>query len=200
MKNPKQHLHRNKSQKNTHAFGENANQDISDPIAILYHTSTKAWSSTDKLHLKHPKVDAFALLQGICPFVLELDDQKPVIAKIEKGYDIIAKISLVSMRIKSDNIKTSEVHHLFKSIVEESFTQGYQFKISKVTKRVGDDFAWIATTAPKQLWMIECNKISIYGELLQASIQSAHSLIGDELTKRKCLLLIAKNLNQVNRN
>lgn len=172
-------------------------EDIGDPIAVLCHTNTKAWSGMVKLHLKNPEINAFALLHGIRPFVLELNDQKPVIAKIAKGYDIIAKSSLVSVRIDSDSIKTSEAHHLFKTIVEKSFTCRHQFEITKVTKRVGDDFTWIATTSPEQLLMIEGNKVSIYGELLQPSIQSVESLTEDELVRRKCLLLITKNLNQV---
>ena len=121
--------------------------DIREPIAILCHTSTKAWSGMVKLHLKNPEIDALTFLYGTRPFVLELDDNKLVIAKIAKGYDIIAKSSLVSIRIDSANIKTSEAHHLLKAIVEESFTIGHQFEITKVTKKMGDNFAWIATTS-----------------------------------------------------
>ena len=99
------------------------------------------------------------------------------------------------IRIDSANIKTSEAHHLLKTIVEESFTTDHQFEITKVTKKIGDDFAWIASTSPKQLRMLKRNKISVYRELLQPSIQFAETLIEDELAKSKCLLLIAKNFN-----
>ena len=169
--------------------------DSGELITLLCHTSTKAWSGMVKLHLKTLKIDALALLYGTRPFVLELDDNKPVLAKIAKGYDIITKSSLISIRIDSANIKTNEAHHVLKTIVEESFTRGYQFEITKVTKKMGDDFAWIATTSPEQLRMLEHNKISVYGELQQPSIQSVETLTEDELAKRKCLLLIAKNLN-----
>ena len=170
--------------------------DIGKPIAVLCHTSTRAWSGMVKLHLKNPEIDALALLYGTRPFVLELDGNKPVIAKIAKGYDIIAKSSLVSVRIDSANIKTSEAHHLLKTIVEESFTRGHQFEITKVTKKMRDDFVWIATTSPEYLRMLERNKILVYRELLQPSIQSTETFTKDKLAKRKCLLLIAKNLSQ----
>ena len=123
-----------------------------------------------KLHLKNPKIDALALLHGTRPFVIELDGNKLVLAKVAKGYDIIAKSSLASIRIDSDNIKTSEAHHLIKAIVEESFTRGHQFEVTKVTKKMRDDFAWIATTSPEQLRMLEHNKILVYRELLQPTL------------------------------
>ena len=121
--------------------------DIGEPIAVFCHTNTKVWSCIVKLHLKNPEINVLALLHGTRPFVRELDGNKPVIAKFAKGFDIIAKSSFMSVKIDNANIKTSKSHHLLKTIVEESFTRGHEFEITKVTKKMGDDFAWIATTS-----------------------------------------------------
>ena len=51
------------------------------------------------------------LLKAYHIIVIELDDNKPVLAKIAKDYDIIAKSSVASIRIDTNNIKTSEAHH-----------------------------------------------------------------------------------------
>ena len=68
--------------------------DIGEPIAVLCHTSSKTSSGMVKLHLKNPEIDALTLLHGTRPFVLELDGNKPLLAKVAKGYDIIAKALL----------------------------------------------------------------------------------------------------------
>ena len=53
---------------------------------------------------------------------------------------------------------------------------------------------------PPHYWSnLECLSatISVYGELLQPSVQLVESLTEDELAKQKCLLFTAKNLNQI---
>ena len=65
--------------------------DIGEPVAVLCHTSTKAWSGMLKIHLKKPEEDGLALLRGTQIFTLHLDEDLLTIGKIAKGYDTIAK-------------------------------------------------------------------------------------------------------------
>ena len=123
---------------------------IGELVAVLCHTSTKAWSGMLKIHLKKPKEDGLALLRGTQIFALHLDEDQLTIAKIAKGYDSIANSSLTSVRIDSENIKTLEAHKLLQNIVQDSFSREDELEIVKITKKLGDYFAWIATTSPEQ--------------------------------------------------
>lgn len=171
--------------------------DIGEPLAVLCHTSTKAWSGVVKLHLRNPEKDAIGLLKGIRVFAITLEDEILTVAKVAKSYDTIASSSLISLKIEGEELKTWEAHHLHREIVTDSFKRGTGFEITKVTKRVGDSFAWLATTSPEQLKKIVIHKIPVHGELLQPAAQPNESLTEDEIAKRNCLVLIAKNLNQV---
>ena len=118
---PTMHFNQDQILKNVLLRLKEMNIDIGDgigkPIAVLCYTSTKAWSGMVKLHLKNPEKDGIAMLRGTRIFALQLDDDMLTIAKIAKGYDVLANSSLTSVRIDSDNIKTLEAHDLFHNIV-----------------------------------------------------------------------------------
>ena len=150
-----------------------------------------------KIHLKKHEEDGLAFLRGTRIFALQLDEDILTIAKIAKGYDILANSSLTSVRVDNDNIKTFEAHDLLQSIIPDSFNRGDELEIVKVTKKVGDNFAWIATTSPDQLRKLHERKLPVLGELLQPSHAIGETLTEDEVAKRNCLILIAKNLNLI---
>jgi hypothetical protein len=64
-------------------------------------------------------------------------------------------------------------------------------------KKMGVNFARIATTSLDQLRKLQTLKISVLGELLQPSRAIGKPLTEDEVAKRNCLVLIAKNLNLI---
>ena len=64
-------------------------------------------------------------------------------------------------------------------------------------KKVGGNFAWIATTSPEQLHKLHSLKIPVMDELLQPSRATGEILTEEEVAKRNCLVLIAKNLNLI---
>jgi hypothetical protein len=127
---------------------------IGEPIAVLCHTSTKAWLGMVKIHLKKLEEDGIALLKGTCICVLQLDDDMLTIAKIAKGYDIMANNSLTFVRIDSDNIKLLEAHDLLQSIVQDSFNKGDELEIVKVTKKMGETLP--GSPRPRQTSSASC--------------------------------------------
>ena len=170
--------------------------DIGEPLAVLCHTSSKIWSRMVKIHLQNPNPDAISLLKGTRIFVIPLDEDTPTIAKISKSYNTIAPSSHTSLKIEGEQLKTCEAHHLFKSIVTNSFKRRQNFEITKVTKRIGDYFAWCGTTSPEQLKKILKHTITIGSEVLKPVAQTLEGLTEEEIAKRNCLVLIAMNLNQ----
>ena len=163
---------------------------------MLCHTSTKIWSGMVKIHLRNPNPDAIGLLKGIKIFVIPLNEDTPTIAKISKRYDTIVPNSHTSLKIEGEQLKTWEAHHLLKSIVTDSFARRQDFEINKVTKRMGNCFAWCGTTSLEQLQKILRYAITIGGEVLRPVAQMSKGLTEEEIAKRNCLVLIAKNLNQ----
>ena len=97
--------------------------DIGEPLAVLCHTSSKIWSGMVKIHVRNPNLDAISLLKGTRIFVIPLDEDTPTIAKISKSYTTITPSSHASLKIEGEQLKTWEAHHLFKSIVTDSFTR-----------------------------------------------------------------------------
>ena len=61
---------------------------------------------------------------------------------------------------------------------------------------MGDYFAWCGTTSPEQLQNFLKHTITIGGEVLRPIAQTSEGLTEEEIAKRNCLVLIAKNLNQ----
>ena len=60
---------------------------LGESIAIMCFHKTDTWSGVIKIHLKNPKVDAVALLQGSRPFILTLDGGLDRRGKVFKSYD-----------------------------------------------------------------------------------------------------------------
>ena len=165
-------------------------------MAVLCHTSTKIWFGMVKIHLRNPNLDAIGLLNGIRIFTIPLDEDTLTIAKISKSYNTIALSSYTSFKIEREQLKTWKAHHLLKSIVTDSFARRQDFEITKVTKRMGDYFAWCGTTSPEQLQIFLRYTITIGGEVLRPIAQRLEGLTEEQIAKRNCLVLIAKNLNQ----
>ena len=65
-----------------------------------------------KIHLKKFEANGIGLLKGTLIFALQLDEDMFTIAKIAKGYDIIANSSFTSVRIDNDNIKPLKTQDL----------------------------------------------------------------------------------------
>ena len=166
--------------------------DIGEPLAVLCHTNTKIWSEMVKIHLRNPNPDAIGLLKGTKIFAIPLDEDTLPIAKISKSYDTIVPSSHTSLKIEGEQLKTWEAHHLLKSIVTDSFARRQDFEITKVTKGIGDYFAWCGTTSLEQLQKILKHTITIGREVLRPVAQTLEGLTKEEITKRNCLVLIAK--------
>ena len=81
---------------------------IGEPIAIMcYHKST-TWSGVVKIHLKNPKKDRSALLQGSKAFILNLDEKMDRRGKVCKTYDALALNNLLSVKIMSEKLKEKD--------------------------------------------------------------------------------------------
>ena len=65
--------------------------------------------------------DEIKLLQGLCPFIVRLPDNKMHNAKICKLYDTIASSEMLSIKITSDSIKYESWFAVYKEIILENF-------------------------------------------------------------------------------
>lgn len=125
---------------------------IGEPLAILFNgpKSSRIWSGMAKLHLKNPGQDSHDLHRGIRPFILNLDDGAPTLAKIAKSWDPLAASSLLSIKVNSANLREQEAHTLFQAIVTDSFGRGQEFELTQVSKNIGNTFAFLTTTFPSK--------------------------------------------------
>jgi hypothetical protein len=171
--------------------------NIGEPITILCHSSktTKHWSGMAKIHLRNPCRDGTALLQGTRPFIINLDDNQPTLAKVAKSYDSIAPSALLSVKFQSDNLIGVEAHQILQTVVEESFERGHEFEITHVQKKSAESFGWLLPPSPEQADKITKHKVPIFGELLQPVISSGEPLSEVDIARRNCLVLIAKNIS-----
>lgn len=171
---------------------------IGEPVAILCHSnnkSSKHWSGMVKIHLRNPSIDGLALLQGTRPFIITLDDNLPTIAKIAKSYDSIATSALLSVKVQSDNLIGVEAHQILQTVVEESFVRGHEFEITHVQNKASESYGWLLPPSPEQADKITRYKVPIFGEILQPIISSGEPISEEDIARRNCLVLIAKNLN-----
>jgi hypothetical protein len=77
-------------------------------ITVFYkHTKQREdpriWASIIKAHLLQPETHALDLLRGIKPFILELDNGDQYLGKVAKGYDVVARNNLLSVKFESLN-------------------------------------------------------------------------------------------------
>ena len=170
---------------------------IGEPVAILCHgpKSARVWSGMVKLHLKNPEQDGLALLHGTRVFVLNLDNDKPYIAKVAKSYDPLASSNLLSVKINSETIREFDANQLLKIVVDASFSRGHDFEIAQAQKVAGESYGWLVTTSQEQLEKMDKHRIPVLGELLQPITNKGDHLSREDVVKRNCLVLIAKGLN-----
>jgi hypothetical protein len=169
---------------------------IGEPIALMcYHKSTK-WSGVIKLHLKTPEIDGVGLLQGLCPFILKLDEGKFKRGKVCKTYDALALNNLLSVKITSDSLEFKEWHELFEKIVEESFHRGTEFEITNVQKKKENVFVWVVASSPEQAQKMKENQITYNHEVLEGKLADRTHVSKDDIARKNALILIAKNLNK----
>ena len=115
---------------------------IGESIAVMcYHKST-TWSGVVKIHLKNPKKDRTALLQGARAFILNLDEKVDRRGKVCKTYDALALNNLLSIKIMSEKLKDKEWYNVFEDIVNEGFNGGHEYEVTNVQKKKDFDFAW----------------------------------------------------------
>ena len=65
--------------------------DYSSPINTSLNQITKNWTSSLKLHLKHPLKDRLTLLKREHAFVMELEEGERIIGEVEKGFELATK-------------------------------------------------------------------------------------------------------------
>ena len=170
--------------------------NIVQPIAPLCSTKgDKAWNGMIKVHLKKPKVDGVALLEGCRVFALALDSTL-IVAKIAKGFSLIALADQLSTKITSDFLGFFEPHTILSKIIKDSFRRWLEFEIMQVRKTAGETHAFITTASPEQREKINKFQVAIDGELLTPTATRPARLTEQERTRRNCLVLIVRNINR----
>jgi hypothetical protein len=77
--------------------------ELREPIAPLCNPMNDTWNGLTRVHLKHPKTDGNALLEGTRIFTLELD-KETTIAKISRGFNGIAANEDLTLKITSKSL------------------------------------------------------------------------------------------------
>jgi hypothetical protein len=121
--------------------------ELREPIAPLYNAKNDTWNGLTRIHLKRPKTDGNALLEGARIFVLELDEETTM-AKISRGFDNIASNDDFTLKITSKSLPTIPSHTLFEMIVRDSFSRNKEFEITQVLKGANLDHTYIITSSP----------------------------------------------------
>ena len=173
---------------------------IGEPIAMLCFHKSSTWNGVVKIHLKNPKKDRIALLQGSRAFILTLDENVARRGKVCKSYDALALNNLLSIKIVSENLKGKEWYKMFEDIVTEGFKRGHEFEITNVQKKIEFDFAWVVALSPEQAKKINTYKVALDNEVLDAKFTKREKLTKDEKARKNALILIVKNLNKIKKN
>ena len=169
---------------------------IGEPIAIMcFHKSTK-WSGVLKLHLKTPEIDGVGLLQGLRPFILQLEEDKPKRGKVCKTYDSLALNNLLSVKITSEGLEFKEWYEVLEKIVEESFQRGMEYEITNVQKKKENLFAWVVASSPEQALRMKEHQITYNHEILDGKLADRTIASKDDIARKNALIVIAKNLNK----
>ena len=172
---------------------------IKQTIIVYCHRVTTHFSGMVKIHLAKPEVDGIELLSGKRCFILHLDNNRPFLGKVEKSYDPPAASGKVSTKIVHPSLKNVEGQALMRSIIIESFGRNLDYEIAKVGKKFEENIAWITTTSVEALEKITKFKIPFENELITPGIviRGTSSSSKDDVAKRICLTLIARNLNKL---
>lgn len=64
-------------------------------------------------------------------FSITLDNDALTIAKVAKSYDPLVSSNLLTVKIHTENIRDLESHQLLQTIVEESFSRGHEYEITR---------------------------------------------------------------------
>ena len=148
-----------------------------------------------KVHLKKPKVDGVALLEGRRVFASTLDSTL-TIAKTAKGFSLTPPADQLSTKIMSDFLGFFEPHTISSKIIKDSFWRGLEFKIMQVRKTAGETHAFITAASPEQREKIIKFQVAIDGELLTPTATRPARLTEQKRIRRNCLVLIVRNINR----
>jgi hypothetical protein len=169
-------------------------KELREPIAPLCNSKTDIWNGLTRVHLKTPEIDGNALLEGTRIFSLELDEET-IVAKVSRGFDSIVANDDLTLKVSSKSLPTMPSHKLFELVVKDSFRRSKEYEIIQVLKGADQDHAYIVAASPKQRSKIICFSLAIEGEII-APTSTRVKLTAVEIAKKKCLVLIAKNLNK----
>jgi hypothetical protein len=168
--------------------------ELREPIAPLCNAKNDTWNGLTRIHLKRPEIDGNALLDGTRIFALELDEET-IVAKISRGFDNIASNDDLTLKVTSKSLSTIPSHKLLEMIVRDSFSRNKEFEITQVLKGANLDHAYVVATSPNQRSNILRSSIATEGELV-APTPVREKLSATDITRKNCLVLIAKNLNK----
>jgi hypothetical protein len=138
-------------------------------------------------------IDGKQLFCGLRVFALELDGCL-TIAKAAKGYDSPALQGELSIKIKGETLANKDVGEILIKIIKDSFRREHEFEVTQLNKGINEDQAYIVVASSEQKAKIQKYHVSIDNELV-IPIAVARRLSAKEVTKKNCLVLIAKNLN-----
>jgi cellulose biosynthesis protein BcsQ len=80
-------------------------------------------------------------------------------------------------------------------IIKDSFTRSKEFEITQVLKGLDQDHAYVVTSSPKQHSKILRSSLAVKGELITPT-PIREKLSATEITRKNCLVIIAKNFNK----
>ena len=103
--------------------------DLREPIAPLCNAKKDTKNGLTCIHLKRPKIDGNALLEGSRIFALELD-KETIVAKISRGFDNIASNDDLTFKVTSKSLPSIPSHKLFEMIIRDSFSRNKEFEIT----------------------------------------------------------------------
>lgn len=168
----------------------------SNPIDIGINTVTRNWSGFIKLHLQHPKQDGLALLRGERPFVMVMGDGEKVIAKVEKGFELITKAKNMRLHLKGETLRNNTAVEILQTLMQDSYYDGREVEILSLTKSdVERDFAFITLTTEEARDDILSNGLVYHSERLIVSLTKDKD-IGNSSELRISTTLVVNNLPQ----
>jgi hypothetical protein len=77
----------------------------SNPLDIGINVIIKNCAGFIKVHLLHPKRNDPTFLRGNRAFVMEMEHGEKVISKVEKGYELVTKITNSRLHLKGDTLR-----------------------------------------------------------------------------------------------
>lgn len=164
-------------------------EDLIEPLNIVCLSIKQGgrkgvWAGIIKLHLLKPEIDAIALLKGLRPFILILDES-PMIGKVCKSFHNISTNSNLSVKIKSDSLKGLLAPSVFKEVLWRSFKRGHMLEITGVQKGKEESFAFLVTTTPTQAKKIEEFQVTLGSEIVETKRATRGEKMTEETKAKK---------------